>query len=392
MPSIDPRLVLLALGAVGIVALGWWLLRPSGSSEPAGALEEVTVAADVITVRGYAYDPDNDADTPVTLRITIDGAEAADLEPRITENKVLVRELDPAPNRVDNFEIAVGQLAEGEHEVCVLAVDEDHSTPLGCARAYVRRSLLEDGMVIAHYGAPGIPALGIAGEGTPEEAAARVVTQGEGWLNQNRVIIPAFDMITSIATSAPGEDGTYSNKLPISEVLPYLDAIRAVGGIMIIDLQTGNQDFLDVAKRYEELLLEPDVHLALDPEWRVPPGVAPGSIVGSVEIEEINRVGEWLAALVEENQLPEKIFVVHQFRLDMVKDRDQIVDRPQLTEVFHIDGFGPVDLKVNVYNEVSVSDPLINGLKLFFDEDEVLLESADVRNLFFPFPLVITYQ
>ena len=52
----------------------------------------------------------------------------------------------------------------------------------------------------------------------------------------------------------------------------------------------------------------------------------------------------------------------------------------------------PKTSKPELYAQLGVGDPFVNGLKLFFDEDDVLLTSAEVRNLFFPFPLLITYQ
>ena len=68
----------------------------------------------------------------------------------------------------------------------------------------------------------------------------------------------------------------------------------------MLDLQPGRTDFLTQAKRYEELLVEPHVGLALDPEWRLAPGQLHRVQIGSVNVDEINRVGDWLAGLVRD--------------------------------------------------------------------------------------------
>ena len=85
-------------------------------------------------------------------------------------------------------------------------------------------------------------------------------------------VIPAFEIITTVASSEAGADGDYSFESSLDHMRPWVDAAAAAGHYVILDLQPGYTDFLTQAKRYEELLAQPHVGLALDPEWRLAPG------------------------------------------------------------------------------------------------------------------------
>ena len=71
-------------------------------------------------------------------------------------------------------------------------------------------------------------------------------------------VVPAFEIITTVAAGQPGPDGDYSNEVEIAKIRPYVDAAKAAGLYVVLDLQPGRTDFLTQAKRYESLLREPD--------------------------------------------------------------------------------------------------------------------------------------
>ena len=60
---------------------------------------------------------------------------------------------------------------------------------------------------------------------------------------------------------------------------------------------------------------------ALDAEWRMKKGEIPGKTYGSATAAEINGVTEYVQGLVQKNNLPEKLVLIHQVRLDMLPDR-----------------------------------------------------------------------
>jgi hypothetical protein len=146
-------------------------------------------------------------------------------------------------------------------------------------------------------------------------------------------VIPTFEIITTVASSEAGADGDYSLESTLDHIRPWVDAARVAGLYVVLDLQPGHADFLTQAMRYEELLAQPHVGLALDPEWRLAPGERHLRDIGQVSADEVNRVSAWLADLTRRNHLPQKLLLLHQFRLDMLPDRAQILVPPELALV-----------------------------------------------------------
>jgi hypothetical protein len=79
------------------------------------------------------------------------------------------------------------------------------------------------------------------------------------------------------------------------------------------------------------------------------------------------------------NDLPDKLLIVHQFTRDMVRDSQDIVDRPLLSEIQHVDGFGSRAQKMATYDHVQRHPQFRMGFKLFYDEDLNLMTPALVH-------------
>ena len=219
----------------------------------------------------------------------------------------------------------------------------------------------------------------------------RLVEAAAGYDEFDLPVVPAFEFIVTVAQGSPGADGRYTLARPAEEVRPYLDGVRQVGGIVVLDLQPGQAAFLDQAQQYAELLMEPDVHLALDPEWSMDPGQVPGQVFGDTDGATVNQVATWLQELVIRHGLPQKTLIVHQFLAGMVDDRDLVVDPEGIAVMFHIDGQGPVGAKFGTYDQLSVQPPFFNGFKVFFDEDSRVMEPAEVMTVD-PAPVYVSYQ
>ena len=211
------------------------------------------------------------------------------------------------------------------------------------------RVLLPHRRLVALYGNDRSAALGVLGEQPPDAAAARLAAVAEPYRAGDRAVLGAFELIATVATRAPGADGLYRAPSDPAFVQRYLDAARAHGLYLILDLQPGRSDFLTEARRYEEFLRQPDVGLALDPEWRMGPNQVPGDGVGQVSAAEVNAVLDYVAGLVAEELLPQKLVVVHQFQLRMVTDRDTLRAPPGLAVMIHMDGFGTHAQKLGTY-------------------------------------------
>lgn len=243
--------------------------------------------------------------------------------------------------------------------------------------------------VVATYGNAQSAAMGVLGETPPEEAAAKLEPMAQAFAQPDRPVLPAFELIVTVAQGSPGASGTYSVPTPEDMVQRWLDAARAARVMLILDLQPGTGNFMDDARRFERFLREPDVGLALDPEWRMAAGGVPGQRIGTADAAEINEVSAWLADIVAEEKLPEKLFVVHLFTETMVTNKAALVDRPGLATTLHIDGFGGRQVKLQKYE--ALKGPFAKGFKLFLDEDTDIYTPADVLAFADP-PDIITYQ
>ena len=261
------------------------------------------------------------------------------------------------------------------------------------------RLVLPRHRVVAYYGAPQDPELGVLGETPPEEAARKLARRVGGYARPGRPALPALELISTLAQSAPGDDGLHRLRQSDETIRRHLRAARAIKGLLILDVQPGQADFVEEVRALGPYLTQPDVGVALDPEWSVPEGTQPGSVIGSTDAEVVNDVSAYLARLVRLRDLPQKLLIVHQFTDEMITNRDQLASRPEVALVINMDGFGTAELKEGVYDRLSLPavrgpDTLggpYNGFKLFFREDTGLMSPRDVLSLR-PAPDVVVYE
>jgi hypothetical protein len=253
------------------------------------------------------------------------------------------------------------------------------------------RSIFPEHRVVAYYGAPQDEALGALGIGTPASAARRLERQAEPYGRPERPVLPALELIAVIANRDAGDDGLYRARQSDAVIGRYLRAARRAKALLLLDIQPGGSDFFTEAKRLERWLREPDVGLALDPEWRVTPGQVPGQVIGRVDSREVNAVTAWLAQLTREADLPEKLVVIHQFTDDMVDDTT-LKARDELQIVLNADGFGTAPVKKSKYHAFTRRAPGFEpGFKLFYQEDVGLMTPRQVLALRPP-PDFVVYE
>jgi hypothetical protein len=180
----------------------------------------------------------------------------------------------------------------------------------------------------------------------------------------------------------------------VADLRRVVDAAGDAGIYVLLDLQPGQTDFLTQAMRYRSLLTRPHVGLALDPEWRLGPQERHLEQIGAVGISEINRVIGWLADLTEHRRLPQKMVLLHQFRLSMLPDRAQLdTSRGALAYVIQMDGQGSQDQKLETWSNV-IADPPAGawfGWKNFYDEDQPMRSPAQTMVLE-PRPVFVSHQ
>ena len=254
------------------------------------------------------------------------------------------------------------------------------------------RTILPDSRVVAFYGAPQDRELGVLGIGSPARAARRLERQARPYARRGRPVLPAFELIAAIVTSEAGDGGDHSIRQEPATIRRYLRAARAHRMLMLLDIQPGYAPFLQEAEALEQFLKEPDVSLALDPEWSMDPPQLPGQEIGSTDAATINEVSRYLSGIVRKYDLPQKLLVVHRFTGDMIEAEHDLERHPGVALVVNVDGFGDRPNKISKYNEFT--DDLqrrFNGFKLFYEEDVNLMKPKQVLRLR-PQPDLVVYE
>jgi hypothetical protein len=245
--------------------------------------------------------------------------------------------------------------------------------------------------VVAFYGAPQAHALGALGIGSPDHAVRRLAQQAKPYAKPTRPVMLALELLADVANRDPGTDGLYRTRQPPSIINRYLAAARRAKALLVLDIQPGHADFLTETRHLDRWLREPDVGLALDPEWHTP-GAVPGTQIGSVQAEDVNAVARHVSAIVRKYNLPEKLFVVHQFTPDMIAGKERVEQPPGLAMTMNVDGFGDRPNKISKYHQFTHDGTHFHrGYKLFYEEDTNLMTPGSVLALQ-PRPDLIVYE
>ena len=248
--------------------------------------------------------------------------------------------------------------------------------------------------LVAIYGHPETSALGVLGEQDPRGGVERLSEIAAGYGADGARILPTFEIIATVASAEAGRDGDYSAATNRDVIRPWIETAAQNGVYVVLDLQPDRTSFLHQAKIYEEFLREPHVGLALDPEWRLKPHQVHLTQIGTVDAREVNDVVAWLAGLVKEEKLPQKLLIIHQFRQSMITNRELIETPPELAVVIQMDGQGSQDVKHHTWDTLTRNTDSSRfrwGWKNFYDEDSPTATPAQVLELT-PVPVFVSYQ
>jgi hypothetical protein len=235
--------------------------------------------------------------------------------------------------------------------------------------------------IVALYGHPGTAALGALGAQGVDASVTRAERAAAPYRAlSNTPVVPAFEIIATVATATPGAAGSYSSETPVASLLPWVRAATSAGMYVILDLQPGRDSLLAQAQAYQSLLRLPNVGLALDPEWKLQPGQLPLQQIGTVSITEVNSVVTWLAQLTAQYQLPQKLLVLHEFKLGEIQDMQGLdVSNDDLAIVVDMDGQGTPASKLQTWAAVTANAPpgALFGWKDFYVKDQPMLSPAE---------------
>ncbi len=257
------------------------------------------------------------------------------------------------------------------------------------------RTIFPEHRLVGFSGGRG-ESFGRLGIGDMDERAAEIAKVAAAYTLDGRTPLPVFELIAVIAHGKPTDSGLYRTHEPAEVVEQYLATARRHRGLLLLNVQPGRADFLDDVKALERWLLEPDVGLALDPEWAVGPGQVPGEVIGTTTGGELDSVASYLSSLVRGNDLPEKVMVYHQFHTTTVVDEAALRPHPGVVLVKSVDGVGVPADKIATWNRLTgdLAPHVYTGFKLFYDEDQrrgPLMTEAEVLALR-PQPSYVLYE
>ncbi len=232
------------------------------------------------------------------------------------------------------------------------------------------RTLFPHYRLVGYAGAPGSPALGRLGVGDLDDRIAELEKRA-GAFASARTPQPVLELLSTIVQGTAGRDGKWRTRLSDKVIQEHLAAARRHKAILLLGIQPGRATFLDEVKAYEKWLQQPDVGLALDPEWAMKPGQVPMRVFGHTTGREINEVTAWVGSLVARHQLPEKVVVVHELAPNIIRNEEVIKSRTGVALIKSVDGIGSRAMKEDTWRKLTTKLPkgMRVGFKLFFEED-----------------------
>lgn len=266
---------------------------------------------------------------------------------------------------------------------------------LAPATALPRRdALLPWTRVVTYYGNPLSKRMGILGELPPEQMMAGLEREAAAWRKADPLtrVRPGLELVATVAADSPGPSGLYRTRMPDVLISKVIGWARSKGWITILDVQVGHASVKDEVERLRPFLEAPDVHLALDPEFDMPPGIVPGKRIGTMDARDINIASALLISMIEKKRLPPKLLLVHRFTEGMVTNHSAVRLDPRVQVVMLMDGYGTPAFKRTAYRVAIRHEPVqFAGIKLFYKNDKPLMTPREALQLQ-PGPSVIIYQ
>lgn len=180
-----------------------------------------------------------------------------------------------------------------------------------------------------------------------------------------------MELIAVVVQGSPGRSGLWRFRQPDSVVDDWLRVAREHKALLLLNIWPGRAAFLDEVKAFAGYLSEPDVGIALDPEWAMSPGQVPGRAYGHTDGGTIDDVAGYVSSIVEANHLPEKALVYHQVARSVVREPAGIKRYDGVQIIRSIDGIGSRAKKTSTWKWIGRQrNPAVRpGFKLFFSED-----------------------
>jgi len=263
------------------------------------------------------------------------------------------------------------------------------------AAASREESILLNNYILAYYGHPLSRNMGVLGRYPKDVLRQRLINLAAEYRAYagSRDVRIAFYIIFGTVWPA-GEIG-YINEDILRD---WIHFALEHDMLIFIDHQIGRFTPELAIRRMLPWLRYPNVHLALDPEWRTE---RPMIEIGTVSAAELNHVQQIIEDYLIENNLPgERLLVVHQFNWRMISQPLNVDTRSfsRVRLVHNISGIGtPTEKRATYAFGARFMNMPVKGFKLWYDfgivghTDIPLMTPRQVMDLN-PRPYVIMYQ
>lgn len=277
---------------------------------------------------------------------------------------------------------------------------EEEQAAIDLRKSY-QISMLLNYDILAYYGHPGSRNMGILGRYSIEELDRLLTEKAKEYeAAGGKKVKKAFYLIYGTVWPE-GEIGIMSNSL----LMPYIEYGLKNDILVFIDHQIGRYHPVEESHGKRSAIHQilpylryPNVHLALDPEWRT---TQPMRVFGHVTGEELNRAQQIMEDYIIQNNIPgERMLVIHQFRAVMIRNRHQVrTDFNRVRFIHCMDGIGDPEMKRETYDFVAQATNMpLKSFKLFYNFgipgagfDNPIMTPKEVYDLK-PRPLLIMYQ
>lgn len=250
--------------------------------------------------------------------------------------------------------------------------------------------------IIAFYGNPLSKRMGVLGEYPSDSMLKLLDSEVKAWeeADPETPVQPALHLIAVVAQGHAGRDQKYRLRMADTLIERVASWAELRGALVFLDVQVGHSTLQAELPGLASFLARPNFHLGIDPEFSMKNGGLPGKRIGTFDASDINYAAEFLATLVTNHKLPPKVLVVHRFTQRGVTNYQNIVLRPEVQVVMHMDGFGTPTLKRNSFRHFVKAEPVqFAGWKQFYKQknDHPRTTIAEILKLN-PKVLYIQYQ
>lgn len=253
-------------------------------------------------------------------------------------------------------------------------------------------SVLDYNVLVTWYGNPHSAKMGILGEYTGEQLANGLMEQAKAYQAvTTKRVQPAYELVAIVAQGAEGADRLWRRRESKKVIDQMLVDARAHHFKLVLDIQVGHSNVKSEIEYLRPYLEEPDVYLALDPEFHMWEGQRPGRVIGHTLAEDINYSIDVLDKIIAAKKLPPKVLIVHQFTMNMLPDKENVKRSAKVDVALDMDGWGDRPLKLAIYRMVTRKPLEYPAIKLFYRKDDNLLAPREVLALN-PSPAVVIYQ